>query len=116
MKIKRTSLLHFSYSGTCKLANTFIGAININLEKSSFWQSSMSSSKHESVSTSEKSVSSPLKNFSPDDIEEIFIELNSRKFGFFVLPTSLKTKRMITFLPIWEKQLMFTTKLTINSF
>ena len=43
----------------CKLANNFIGAINRNLEKSSFWQSSVSSSKHESVSTSEKS---PEKN------------------------------------------------------
>ena len=29
-------LLHLSYSGTCKLANNFIGAINRNLEKSSF--------------------------------------------------------------------------------
>ena len=29
-------LLHLSYSGTCRLANNFIGAINRNLEKSSF--------------------------------------------------------------------------------
>ena len=29
-------LLHLSYSGTSKLANNFIGAINRNLEKSSF--------------------------------------------------------------------------------
>ena len=29
-------LLHLSYSGTCKLANNFIGAINRNLEKSSY--------------------------------------------------------------------------------
>ena len=47
-------LLHLSYSGICKLANNFIGAINKNLEKSSFWQSSVSTSKNGSVSTSEK--------------------------------------------------------------
>ena len=29
-------LLHFSYSGTGKLANNFIGATNRNLQKSSF--------------------------------------------------------------------------------
>ena len=29
-------LLHFSYSGTCKLANNVFGVINKNLEKSNF--------------------------------------------------------------------------------
>ena len=48
-------LLHLSYSGTCKLANNYIGAINRNFKKSSFRQSSVSSTKHESVSSSEKS-------------------------------------------------------------
>ena len=48
-------LLHLSYSRTCKLANNFIGAINGNLEKSSFWQCSVSSSKYGSVSASGKS-------------------------------------------------------------
>ena len=48
-------LLHWSYSGLCKPANNFIGAINKNLEKCSFWQSRASSSQHGSVSTSEKS-------------------------------------------------------------
>ena len=48
-------LLHWSYSGLCKPANNFIGAINKNLEKCSFWQSRVSSSQHGSVSTSEKS-------------------------------------------------------------
>ena len=47
-------LLHLSYSWTCKLANNFIGAINRSLGKSSFWYCSVSSSKHGSVSASEK--------------------------------------------------------------
>ena len=44
-----------SYSRKLQLANNFIGATNENLEKNSFWQSSVSSSKHGSVSTSGKS-------------------------------------------------------------
>ena len=47
--------LHLSCSGWWKLADIFIGDINKNLEKSSFWQNSVSSSKHGSVSTSQKS-------------------------------------------------------------
>ena len=49
-------LLHLSYSGTCELANNFIGAINRNLEKSNFPQCSVSSSNQRSVSASEKSA------------------------------------------------------------
>ena len=48
-------LLHLSYSGTCKLANNFIGVINGNLEKSSFSQRSVTNPKYESVSASGKS-------------------------------------------------------------
>ena len=49
-------LLHLSrYSGTCKLATNFIGGTNKKVEKSSFWQSSVISSKRGSVSASEKS-------------------------------------------------------------
>ena len=48
-------LLHLSYSGTCKLANSFIGVINGNLEKSSFSQRSVTNPKYESVSASGKS-------------------------------------------------------------
>ena len=71
-------LLHLSYSGTYKVANNFIGATNRNLEKSGFWQSSVSSSNNEYVSTSEKSPDKKQSINANDILQNLKVRFNTK--------------------------------------
>ena len=67
-----------SYSGKCKLANNFIGTTNRNLEKSSFWQCSVSSSKHWSVSASKKSPEKKQYINAIDILSNLKVRVNNK--------------------------------------
>ena len=71
-------LLHLNYSGTCKLTNNFTGAVNRNLEKNSFSQCSVSSSKHGSVSASEKSPEKKQSINASDILSNLKVRINGR--------------------------------------